>query len=98
MFSKHVGVKNSNEREILAILEALFAFIVDSSGLVSLIVESDSTNAVSWPRTLRGPWNMQFYFNKMSDLSTGCCISFQHISRSANEMVDTLAKQGADCL
>ena len=44
MFSKHVGIKDSNEAEVLAILEALL--IYRSSYHQSLILESDSPNAI----------------------------------------------------
>lgn len=90
MFSKHVGIKDSNEAEISAILEAFCIYCL--SFQLSLIVESDSIYAVSWARTLIGPWKMQFYFNEISVLSLGCCFSFQHVSRSPNAMADSLAK------
>ena len=45
-FSKHVGVRDSNEAEVLAILEAFWCF----SRLFhyELIIESDSSNAIAW--------------------------------------------------
>lgn len=46
MFSKHVGVRDSNEAEGLAILEALHVY--SATFLEELIVESDSLNTVSW--------------------------------------------------
>lgn len=46
MFSKHVGVCNSNEEEVLAILEALRLF---SKGYgCPLVKESDSSNTIAW--------------------------------------------------
>ena len=45
MFSKHVGFKDSNEAEVLAILE--FLCLYHSSYQHYLIVESDSANAIS---------------------------------------------------
>lgn len=45
MFSKHVGIMESNEVEVLAILEALRFF--SSSFIGKLVVESDSLNAFS---------------------------------------------------
>lgn len=45
-FSKHVGVFNSNEAEVLAILEALQLFpSVDHD---MLIVGRDSSNEIAW--------------------------------------------------
>ena len=46
MFSKHVGVRDSNKVELLAILEALRCFSRFFHG--SFIVESDSSNVISW--------------------------------------------------
>lgn len=46
VFSKHVGVKDSKKAEVKAILEALRIF--SHSFQESLIVESDSLNAISW--------------------------------------------------
>ena len=53
MFSKHVGIKDSNEAEILAILEALR--IIHTLQHHVLIVESDLANAISWVKSLKGP-------------------------------------------
>ena len=46
MFSKYVWVCDSNEAEVLVILESLRYFLRHYHG--NLIVESDSSNAVSW--------------------------------------------------
>lgn len=46
MFSKGVGAKDSNKAEVLAILEALRIFA--RSFHESLIIERDSSNAVTW--------------------------------------------------
>lgn len=94
MFSKNVGIKDSNEAEILAILEALR--IYHRPFQYPLVVESDSMNAVYWARSFKGPWKMQFYLNEIKVLMTGNCIFFQHVSRSTNGMPDSLAKQGVD--
>ena len=45
MFSKHVGVCNSNEAEVLAILKTLRCFSRRFQG--NLMVESGSSNAIS---------------------------------------------------
>lgn len=45
MFSKSVGCIESNEAGVIAILEALQIF--SSSFSTKLVVESDSTNAIS---------------------------------------------------
>lgn len=45
-FSKGVWIRDSNEAEVLAILEALRIFSRSFQG--SLIVESDSSKAILW--------------------------------------------------
>lgn len=45
MFSKHVGIKRFNEVEVPAILEAFRIFTSSFVGI--LIVESDSSNAIT---------------------------------------------------
>lgn len=46
MFSRSVGVKESNEAELMAILEALSLF--SKSFQAKFIVESDLSNALLW--------------------------------------------------
>lgn len=46
-FSKHVGHMESNEAEVVAILEVLRIF-ASSSFQELLIVDSDSLNAITW--------------------------------------------------
>lgn len=65
---KHVGVKNSNEVEVMAILEALTN--VSPYFQEKLIPESDTTDAVSWvPSSVNGPWQFRFLLNKITFLS-----------------------------
>ena len=90
MFSKNVGIKESNEAEVLAILEAL---MISSTFKKSLIVKSDSSNAIRWvSKVERGPWRFQYYLNDIMALSSSIKVLFSHICRSANSMVDSLAK------
>lgn len=59
MLSKDVGIKYSNEAEVLAILEALRFFTHSFQG--NLMVESDLLNAIS--RVKNGiikPWKLHF--------------------------------------
>ena len=46
LFSKHVGCMESNEAEVVAILEAIRIF-TSTSFRSRLVVESDSLNAIS---------------------------------------------------
>ena len=87
--SKHVGIKDSNEVAVLATLEALRIYHFYHH---YLIVKSDSVNAISWLKSLRGPWKMQFLFNEsffFFFLISEMHITFQHISRYANGMADS---------
>lgn len=62
MFCKHVGIKDSNKAEDLAILEALR--ICSSLFTERSIVEIDSLNAILWVSNSKvGPW--KFYFPLM---------------------------------
>lgn len=56
MFSKHAGVKDSNEAEVSAILEALKICLTSCHDKV--ITESDSSNDISWVSSSGvTPWN-----------------------------------------
>ena len=46
MFSKHIGVCDLNQAELLTTLEAIRMFLRDYSK--AFIVKSDSSNAVAW--------------------------------------------------
>ena len=61
MFPKSVGIRESNEAEVLAILEALRIF--SASFHAPLVVESDSTNALGWLlKPDSRPLKFQFHF------------------------------------
>lgn len=95
IFSKHVGIKDRNEAGVLAISWKLFAFFHIFFHHF-LIVESDSANAISWVKSLKGLWKMQFLQNEISHLISDINAMFQYISRSANGIADYLAKQGVN--
>ena len=97
MFSKNVGICDSNEAEVLAILEGLRLFARTYIG--SLLVESDSSNAITWVSNKKDfPWKFQFHFNEIRELSATLNVSFLHEVRSANSIADALAKQGVERL
>lgn len=97
MFSKRVGVCDSNDAEVLAILEALKLFSGNYGG--ALILASDSSNAITWVSNRKAiPWKFQFYFNDTRELSASINVSFHHEVRSANSLADRLAKQGVERL
>lgn len=61
IFSMFIGVRDTNDVEILAILEAIRIYV--SSFQESLIVESDYSNAISWNLgVVEGPWKVQYYY------------------------------------
>lgn len=63
LFSKNVGINESNEVEVLARLEALWLFSL--SFQTKLIVESDSDNVVMWVSSLISkPWRLLFLLMK----------------------------------
>lgn len=96
MFSKHVGTMESNEAEVLAILEAVRIF-ASSSFNSRLEVKSDSLNVISWVSSSAViPWRFQFYLNEIRVLTFSIQVKFQHVRRSANGFADSLAKQGVD--
>ena len=91
MFSKRVGVCDSNEAEVLASLEALRCFSRCFQG--DLIVESDSSNAIAWVSNRKHfPWKFQFLFNEIRAFTTTINVVFRHQLRTTNCMADALAK------
>lgn len=88
IFSKSVGIKESNEAKVLAILEALRVLSWSFQG--GVIVESDSSNTISWGK----PWKFHFYFDKIKPLAPCLQVVFCHVIRLANGLADALAKQG----
>ncbi|XVF62977.1 hypothetical protein PTKIN_Ptkin09bG0051900 [Pterospermum kingtungense] len=69
-FSKTIGMADSNLAEILVIKEA-FVLFAESQWARShkLIVESDSSNAVSWSNhSTNAPWAMRQYINQIECL------------------------------
>ena len=97
MFSKHVGVCDSNETEVLAILEGFKLFFRRYGG--SLVTESDSSYVIAWVSKQKvNPWKLQLYFNEIWELAASIKVNFYHEFRSANSMVDVLPKQVVDRL
>lgn len=92
MFSAHVGVKDSNEVEVMDILEALQIF--SHSFQDRLIVQSDSSIAISWVTTTsdNGPLKFWFYFDEVNSLSSFIQVVFWDAGRLANGMADLVAE------
>lgn len=88
MFSERVGPKNSNEAEVIDILEALQIF--SHSFQDRLIVLSDSSIANSW--VTNGPLKFWFYFDEVNSLSSFIQVVLWHAGRLANDMADLVAE------
>lgn len=94
-FSESVGIKESNEAELLNIRRTL------SLGAAlrgeKLIIESDSFNAIKWAKGLkRPPWRLITLVREIKELFVGLEVSFSQISRSPNGVAVFLAKNGVD--
>lgn len=60
MFSNSIGVKDSNEEDMIPIWEALHMFVGVYS--VKIVVKNDSSNAINWvSASNRGPWRFHFF-------------------------------------
>ena len=97
VFSKSIGVADSNLAELLAVCKALKVFAATRwASSFSLIIESDSSNVVNWMLNLSGtPWAMKRYMGQMEYFKQQLlsCI-FVFIPREGNDMADALAKSG----
>ena len=97
VFSKSIGVADSNIVELLAVHEALKVFAASRwSSSNRLIIESDSSNVVSWLlNPSRSPWRMKRILAQMEYFKQqllGCDFVFS--SREGNTTADALAKSG----
>lgn len=86
---------DSNEAELLAILEGLRIFFPSFHG--RLVVESSSLNAISWmSKSIPKPWSFQFVLNEIKFLVSQIQVEFCHVCRLANCLADFFTKQGVD--
>ena len=99
VFSKSIGVVDSNLAELLAVREALQLFVTSHwASSHKLIIESDSSNVVKWmSNPSDAPWRMKKYIGRM-DICKQQLLScdFILIPREGNDMADELAKAGVD--
>ncbi|XVE86926.1 hypothetical protein DITRI_Ditri18aG0074600 [Diplodiscus trichospermus] len=98
VFSKSIGLVNSNMVEILAVKEALSLFLsLQWSQSSSLIIESDSLNVVKWLRDpASAPWKLRNIVSQVENLKKKRLVgwSVQHTYRERNYLADGLAKTG----
>ena len=97
IFSKAIGVADSNMAELLAVWEALRLFATSRwAPSHKLIIESDSSNVVKWmTNPSEASWRMKRHMGHIVTLKQELlCCEFVYIPREANEMADVLAKSG----
>ncbi|XVE62164.1 hypothetical protein DITRI_Ditri06bG0096500 [Diplodiscus trichospermus] len=97
IFSKAVGVVDSNTAKYLAMLEAFSLFLASLWGANhSLLIEIDSTNIVKWiTEPSKVPWRLRRYVSRVEFLKTKCREwKIMHTYREGNDIADGLAKVG----
>ena len=78
VFSKFIGVTDSNVAELLAVRKALKLFVITRwASTHKLIVENDSSNVVNWVRNPHNiPWIMKKFMchiENFKDVRVGDC-------------------------
>jgi ribonuclease HI len=98
VFSISVGIKDSNEAELIAVAKALeLSSLRGDLSNKKIIVESDSSSVVSW---MRKPSSRPWYFHELFilaarfSLTLGAVFS-SHVLCEANHFADGLAKQAS---
>lgn len=77
MLSKSVGILDSDEVEVLAILEALRNILMCSHAF--LVVERHSLKVVSWVSSpSAAPWKFHIHFNEIKFLASSIQVEFKH--------------------
>lgn len=91
VFTESVGIRDSNEAEILSIRKALVTW--KSFGEGKLITEGNSANAIKWAMGhKRPPWRLITVVRKIREMVSGMDVSFLQIGRATNGMADFFAK------
>lgn len=98
VFSISVGIKDSNEAELIAVAKALeLSSLRGDLSNKKIIVESDSSSAVSW---MRKPSSRPWYFHDLFILAARFSLTLgsvfsSHVLCEANHFADGLAKQAS---
>ncbi|EOX92904.1 Uncharacterized protein TCM_001756 [Theobroma cacao] len=97
LFSKSIEIGDSNLAEVRAIREA-FLILSASKWAIShsLVIESDSQNAVKWINAPgEAPWRFRKWMLHIEKLKKGIRKwEVNHIFRENNQLPDRLAKEG----
>ena len=99
VFSKSIGIADSNMAELLTIKEAFLIFCaLENLSSKRLIIESDSSNAVLWVSKPNScPWRLRKFIMQMEGLKVKIAAwTIVHIKREKNDFVDGLAKAGVE--
>lgn len=97
MFSKHVGVMDSNEVEGLAISETIQIYWPSFFIFRKLVIECDSSNSICRvSSTSEDPWKFHFLLVEIKSLSSLVQVTFKHEKRGINLMADSVANQEVD--
>ena len=97
IFSKSIGVVDSNMAELLVVREALKMFTASQwAPSHRLVIESDSSNVVNRMRNPNGaPWAMKRFMAQMEYFKQQLLsCDFASIPREGNNLADALAKSG----
>ena len=92
-----VGIKDSNEAELIAVIRALeLSSTREECTGKRIIIESDSTNVINrMIKESNRPWKFYVIFILASRFSSGLrLVKYSNILREGNSMTDALAKQG----
>ena len=101
VFSKAVGIVDSNLSKLLVVREAFIVFAASKWAKThSLLIESDSINMVNWIKCPQSaPWRMKkFIFHIESIKLQLSSWHIVHIPREINDVADGLAKFGVNRL
>jgi len=99
LFSAFVGIKESNETELLAVLKALeLAASREELCGKRFMIESDSANVVNWiGDKSKRPWKFHDIFMRAARfMAVLKLVHYAHVLREGNHMADSLEKQGVN--
>ena len=97
VFSKAIGLANSNVAKLLAVRETLSLFAGSKwAAFHRLIIKCDSSNVVKWVlNPMSSPWKLRKFLSHIEALKVQLFRwDIVHILRTVNESADALVKSG----